>query len=205
MINENNGPDPVPYTGQDKDTVVPMIGRATPKPPHESASPASKPMHQHEYWQLEEKADGSGKYCKACGDDVPETQAFELKTFHDNRLRRQEEMLRLTTEVKTAQTTVVDELIDGRRAVYGEPTVTFPQIAQVWSGITGHEIHAYDVPLMMIGAKLVRAAQAPDYSDNSDDVEGFLAIFRELVGDDMVHARTVEEYLNLKRERRRGR
>jgi hypothetical protein len=96
-------------------------------------------------------------------------------------------------------TDIVKEVIDGRRAVYGQPTVTFPQIAQVWSGIIGYEIQPDEVPLMLIGLKLVRTAQCPDYSDNSDDIEGFLAIFRELVGDDMIHARTVDEYLLKKR------
>jgi hypothetical protein len=92
----------------------------------------------------------------------------------------------------------VDELIDRRRQVYGEPTETFPRIAQVWSGISGHEISALDVPLMLAGLKAVRAQVCPDYSDNSDDIEGFLAIFRELVGDDMIHARLVSEYIEKK-------
>lgn len=92
----------------------------------------------------------------------------------------------------------VDELIDRRRQVYGDPTETFPRIAQVWSGISGHEISALDVPLMLIGLKAVRTQVTPDYSDNSDDVEGFLAIFRELVGEDMIHARLVSEYIEKK-------
>lgn len=95
-------------------------------------------------------------------------------------------------------TDIVDEVIDGRRQVYGEPTDTFPRIAQVWSGITGHPISATDVPLMLIGLKTVRTQVCPDYSDNSDDIEGFLAIFRELIGKDMVHARLVSEYLEKK-------
>ena len=93
---------------------------------------------------------------------------------------------------------IVGEVIDERKKVYGEPTVTFPQIAEVWSGILGHHVNATDVPLMLIGMKLVRTAQAPDYSDNSDDVEGYLDIFRQLVGDDMVEARSVNEYINKK-------
>ena len=51
---------------------------------------------------------------------------------------------------------------------------------------------------MMMGLKLVRTQNAPDYSDNSDDIEGFLDIFRAIVGDDMVHARTVSQYLEIK-------
>lgn len=94
--------------------------------------------------------------------------------------------------------TVVGEVIDRRRAVYGEPTQTFPRIAQVWSGILGVPVNATDVPLMLIGLKAVRTQVCPDYSDNSDDIEGFLDIFRELVGEDMVHARLVSEYLEKK-------
>ena len=94
-----------------------------------------------------------------------------------------------------------EELVEGRRGVYGDPTETFPRIAQVWSGILGHEVSATDVPLMLIGLKAVRTQVCPDYSDNSDDIEGFLDIFRELVGPDMIQARLVSEYLEKKRGR----
>ena len=97
---------------------------------------------------------------------------------------------------------IVGEVIDGRRGVYGEPTNTFPRIAAMWDAIVdGEPIQAWHVPLMMIAAKTIRTVEAPDYSDNSDDIEGFLAIFRELIGADMVHARTVTEYLELKAQR----
>lgn len=89
----------------------------------------------------------------------------------------------------------VGEVIDGRRGVYGDPTVMFNRAAQIWSGIIGFPISATDVPLMLIGYKVLRAQHTPDYSDNSDDVEGYLDIFRELVGDDMIDARSVPEYL----------
>lgn len=93
-------------------------------------------------------------------------------------------------------------MIDGRVAVYGDPVKTYVRIAQVWSGIAGFEIQPSTVPLMMIGLKSVRAEQTPDYSDNSDDIEGYLDIHRQIVGDDMVHARSVAEYLELKGVRR---
>ena len=97
----------------------------------------------------------------------------------------------------THRSDTVSEVIDLRVQVYGDPTVTFGQIAQVWSGILGHEVKATDVPLLLIGMKLVRTVQAPDYSDNSDDVEGYLDIFRQLVPD-MIHARSVTEYIEIK-------
>lgn len=105
--------------------------------------------------------------------------------------------------IEAPRTDVTAEVIDERIKVYGVPEITFPQIAEVWSGIIGHHVNPTDVPLMLIGMKLVRAAQAPDYSDNSDDVEGYLDIFRKLVGEDMVHARSVSEYIEKKHEHRR--
>lgn len=95
----------------------------------------------------------------------------------------------------------VNELIDGRVAIYGDPVETFVRIAQVWSGITGLDIKPTDVPLCLLGMKAVRAQVTPDYSDNSDDIEGYLDIFRKLVGSDMVHARSVSDYLTQVRKR----
>ena len=92
----------------------------------------------------------------------------------------------------------VGEVIDQRVQVYGDPTETFVRIAQVWSGILGVEVNPTDVPLCLIGMKVVRTTQAPDYSDNSDDIEGYLDIFRQLVGEDMIHARSVTEYVERK-------
>lgn len=87
------------------------------------------------------------------------------------------------------------ELIDRRVQVYGEPVECFSRIAQVWSGILGHEVQPVEVPLMMAGAKLVRAQVSPDYSDNTDDVDGYIDIARKIVGEDMIMARTVNDYI----------
>lgn len=93
------------------------------------------------------------------------------------------------------QSNTVTEVIDGRVDVYGDPVEGMVRTAQIWSGILGHEVQPADVPLMLIGYKLMRAQRTPDYSDNSDDVEGYLDIFRKVVGDDMVVARSVSDYL----------
>jgi len=98
----------------------------------------------------------------------------------------------------------VAELIDERVKVYGDPTVTFPQIAQAWSAVLGVEVRPDQVPLCLIAMKLVRTSQTPDYSDNSDDIEGYLDIFRKVVGKDMVHARTVYEYVTEKHARQQS-
>jgi hypothetical protein len=94
----------------------------------------------------------------------------------------------------TDRNDVVTEVIDQRVALYGEPINCFTRIATVWSGILDHEIQAHEVPLLLMGLKLVRTQHTPDYSDNSDDIEGYLDIFRTIVGEDMVHARLSSEY-----------
>lgn len=89
----------------------------------------------------------------------------------------------------------VGELIDGRVNVYGDPVMGFTRHAQVWSGILGIEVQPWQVALCMLGYKLVRTGITPDYSDNSDDIEGYLDIFRQLMPD-MVQARDTAEYLD---------
>jgi len=92
----------------------------------------------------------------------------------------------------------VKQMVDSRKAVYGDPIDTFTRMAQMWSAIIDHEIQPWEVPLMMVAVKMIRTTQAPDYSDNSDDVEGYLDIFRTIIGDDMVKASSVSEYVNKK-------
>lgn len=89
---------------------------------------------------------------------------------------------------------VTTEVVDKRVKLYGEIIPCFTRIAKVWSGILDHEVQPHEVPLMMSGLKLVRTQVSPDYSDNSDDVDGFMYIFRQIIGEDMVHARTPDEY-----------
>jgi hypothetical protein len=102
-----------------------------------------------------------------------------------------------------AELNVGDQIVDSRVSVYGEPVSQMAQIAQIWSAILGkeHVLQAHHVPLFMMGLKLVRTAQCPDYSDNSDDIEGWLGIFRQVIGDDMIEARLVSEYLEKKATR----
>lgn len=89
----------------------------------------------------------------------------------------------------------VGELIDGRVNVYGDPAKVFIRQAQAWSGILGIEVQPWQVALCMLSYKLVRTAVTPDYSDNSDDIEGYLDIFRTIIGEDMVQARDTAAYL----------
>ena len=99
------------------------------------------------------------------------------------------------------QSDTVTEVIDGREGVYGDPVEGMRRTAQIWSGILGTEVTPAQVPLMLMGYKLMRASVCADYSDNIDDVEGYGDIFKKVVGDDMVHARSVSEYLEIKARR----
>jgi hypothetical protein len=97
------------------------------------------------------------------------------------------------SEVKRAGN--VGELIDGRVDVYGDPAVVFVRQAQIFSAILGVEVQPWQVALLMVGYKLVRTSVTPDYSDNSDDIDGYLDIFKTIIGDDMVHARDTKDYI----------
>ncbi len=95
----------------------------------------------------------------------------------------------------------VGEVIDGRTSVYGEVIPAFTRQAQAISAVLGHEVQPWEVPLIMVAVKLIRTTEAPDYSDNSDDIEGYLDIFRQLIGDDMIEARSVKEYIEKRGEK----
>lgn len=109
--------------------------------------------------------------------------------------------LHAAAQQQVEQENNVKELIDGRVALYGEPVEGFKRIAQVWSGILGTEVSATDVCLCMIGMKAVRANVSPDYSDNTDDIEGYRDIYLKIMGDDMIQARTGAEYWAEKKRR----
>lgn len=94
-----------------------------------------------------------------------------------------------------------NEIVDERVDVYGEPLEFFSRLAMMWSALLDHEIQPHEVPLMMASLKMLRTQITPDYSDNSDDVFGYMEIFRVLMGGDMIEARTVPEYLILKEGR----
>lgn len=98
------------------------------------------------------------------------------------------------------RTDVAAEVIDGRESVYGEVVDGMIRIAQMWSAYLGKDglVEAHDVPAMMILMKLVRYRQSPDYSDHTDDVEGYLDIIRQIIGEDMIHARDVKDFIRQK-------
>ena len=90
---------------------------------------------------------------------------------------------------------LLTKVIDRRRQVYGEPRETFPRVAQMWSGLLGFEVQPWQVPLMMAAYKMLRTSVMPEYSDNSDDILGYMDIFTELMGTDMIQASSVEDFI----------
>jgi hypothetical protein len=87
------------------------------------------------------------------------------------------------------------QLITAREKIYGDPVATFSRIAQMWSAILDTDVQAWQVPLMMMAMKQIRATQAPDYADNINDIEGYAVIYRRLLGEDMIEAKTTEDYI----------
>lgn len=99
------------------------------------------------------------------------------------------------------QATDGESIVDARRGIYGDPTLTYIRVAQIISAIIDHEVTAAEAALIQVAVKLVRTAETPDYSDNSDDIIGYMKMFQEIIGDDMIHAKSIGEYLALKQER----
>ncbi len=73
----------------------------------------------------------------------------------------------------------IDALLNERHKTYGDPVLIHARIAEVWSGICGHDIDPRTVPLMMAGLKLVRAQSAPGHADSLDDTLGYVEIARK--------------------------
>jgi len=96
---------------------------------------------------------------------------------------------------ETEATKTTEALLAQRQSTYGDRVENMVRVAQIWSGILGTEVQPVQVPLMMAGYKMYRASITPDYSDNMDDIDGYIAIAREVVGPAMVDARSVQEYL----------
>ena len=90
-----------------------------------------------------------------------------------------------------------DELLASRRAIYGDRVKNMERTAMLWSALLGVTIEDWQVPLMMSAYKMLRTFETPDYSDNSDDIDGWKKMFVEIMEANyggIIQARTVEEY-----------
>ena len=64
--------------------------------------------------------------------------------------------------------------------------------------LSGREVRPVDVPMIMILIKAHRIGKMPDYKDSYDDIEGYLSIAKDVIGDDMIEATTAKEYMEIK-------
>lgn len=95
--------------------------------------------------------------------------------------------------IETEMTT--EELLAQRHQVYGDRVENMERVAQMWSGYLGFEVRPVDVPAMLALYKLYRLNVEPEYSDNIDDVDGYMQMTREVIGDRLIKARTVDEFI----------
>ncbi|QPX62651.1 hypothetical protein SEA_XITLALLI_6 [Microbacterium phage Xitlalli] len=90
-------------------------------------------------------------------------------------------------------------VLDGRQA-YGDRVQNMKdQAAMINAYLGGREVTAVDVPMFLVLIKAHRLGRMQDYADNYDDIDGYMQIAREVVGDDMIQAATAREYAEIKR------
>lgn len=91
----------------------------------------------------------------------------------------------ISTDALTLNNPVFDSteaLLAQRGSVYGDAVTTHARIAEVWSGIIGIEVTAFQVALCMVGLKLVRASNNPGHGDSLDDAKGYTVIAERIAG-----------------------
>ena len=94
------------------------------------------------------------------------------------------------------------DLLDGRRATYGDRVVNMEAVADMVNGYMDgveqrsgkREMTGADFAAAMLLYKVYRFGVTPDYSDNIDDIKGYAQIMEECVGDKMVKADSAKEY-----------
>jgi hypothetical protein len=85
------------------------------------------------------------------------------------------------------------------RAAYGDRVTNMEeQAAMINAYLSGREVRAIDVPVILILIKAHRLGKMPDYKDNYNDIAGYLKIAEEVIGDSMIDAVTAQEYQNIK-------
>jgi len=84
---------------------------------------------------------------------------------------------------QTVEVSIIDKaqrVIEGcKRSAYGPVEESFARIANIWSGILGHDITAKEVALMMTGLKLHREANKHS-RDNLVDIHGYVLLVEKL-------------------------
>ena len=101
-----------------------------------------------------------------------------------------------------------EAILDSRQATYGNRVINMEAAATMVEaylrGVDQREdttLTGADFAMIMALYKIYRFAVTPDYQDNIDDVEGYLRIVRECMSDQLIEAKTAEDYQRIKRER----
>ena len=68
-----------------------------------------------------------------------------------------------------------------REEQHGNPSEGFAATAMVWSAIIGHPVSPAQVPLCLIGLKLVRANSGKANPDDFVDIGGYSSLAGEMV------------------------
>ena len=99
-------------------------------------------------------------------------------------------------------------ILDSREATYGDRVRNMDAAAGMVEaylvGVDQREdttLTGADFAMIMVLYKIYRFAVTPDYQDNLDDAEGYLKIVRECLADQLIEAKTAEDYQRIKRER----
>lgn len=98
-------------------------------------------------------------------------------------------------------------ILNSREATYGDRVANMDAAAgMVNAYLAGMDqrkdpaLTGADFAMIMALYKIYRFAVTPDYQDNIDDIEGYLRIVRECMGDKLIPARTAKEYQEIKRQ-----
>ena len=94
-------------------------------------------------------------------------------------------------------------ILDGRVA-YGDRVQNMKEQAAMINAYLGtppRAIEAVDVPIIFVLIKAHRLGKMPDYADSYNDIDGYMQIAREVIGDDMIDAATAKEYAEEKKRR----
>lgn len=67
-----------------------------------------------------------------------------------------------------------------RNATHGDPWVNHDRIARIWSVLLGITVTPSQVALCMVGVKLSRLVETPDFEDSFVDGAAYMAIAGEL-------------------------
>ena len=105
----------------------------------------------------------------------------------------------MSENIETNMTT--EELLAQRHQVYGDRVQNMERVALMWTGYLGFEVRPVDVPAMLALYKMYRLNVEPEYSDNLDDVDGYMQMTREVIGDRLIQARTVDEFITKRKVR----